>query len=79
MFLTGKLPMHSLIYLVFIGNNFMVSEIIFFYTDLRIGTSKCLNAVSIFFFLPDEFFIEIIKIWKVIAYLSGESKTHTQN
>lgn len=60
MFLTGKLPMHSLIYLVFIGNNLIVSEIIFFYTDLRIGTFKCLNAVSIFF-LPDKFFIEIIK------------------
>lgn len=52
--------MHSLIYLVFIGNNLIVSEIIFFYTDLRIGTFKCLNAVSIFF-LPDKFFIEIIK------------------
>lgn len=59
MFLTGKLPMHSLIYLVFIGNNLMVWEL-FFYTDLRIGTFKCLIAVSIFF-LPDEFFIEIIK------------------
>lgn len=59
MFLTGKLPMHSLIYLVFIGNIYGIGNN-FFYTDLRIGTSKCLNAVSIFF-LPDKFFIEIIK------------------
>lgn len=78
MFLTGKLPMHSLIYLVFIGNNLIVSEIIFFYTDLRIGTFKCLNAVSIFFFAW-QIFHRDHQIWKVIAYLSGESKTHTQN
>lgn len=60
MFFMGKLLMYSLIYLVFIGNNLIVLEIIFFYIDLRIGIFKCLNVVSIFF-LFDKFFIEIIK------------------